>query len=76
MSRAVFLTNGHLKKDWHVKNWHSRTTESLYGELIKKFQEKKFIKGEKKMFAQMLKNEEKIYMSLYINKKNSFREIY
>ena len=47
-----------ILKDWQLKNWQTRTTESLYDELLKRFQEKKFISGESNMFAQLLKNED------------------
>ena len=47
-----------ILKDWQLKNWQTRTTESLYDELLKRFQEKKFISGNSNMFAQLLKNED------------------
>ena len=46
-----------LLKDWQMKNWHTRTTDSLYSELLKKFQDKKFIVGSENLFSQLLKNE-------------------
>ena len=64
MSLKLQMIDTH-KKDWHVKNWNTRTIDSLYGDMIKKFQEKNFLKGEKKMFVQLMKNEEKIYLSLF-----------
>lgn len=52
-----------ILKDWQLRNWQTRTNDSLYGDLVQKFQEKKFLTGESKMFAQLLKNEERFTLN-------------
>ena len=47
-----------LLKDWHIKNWQTRTTDSLYAELLQKFHDKKFLNGDQHMFEQVLKNQD------------------
>ena len=45
-------------KDWHQKDWHNRTSDSLCHELLKKFKERKFLTNEEKIFSQLLSSKE------------------
>ena len=45
-------------QDWYIKDWHTKTHESLYEDLYVKFESKKFFKERNKMFEQLLDSQE------------------
>ena len=43
-----------MLKEWHQKDWHNRTNDSLCHELLNKFKEKKFMTADENIFSQLL----------------------
>ena len=53
-NREKVVMNLRVLKDWHVKDWNTRTEESLYKHWRKYFDEKGFTSRAERVFSQLL----------------------